>query len=105
MYRANVWVSFTSVTHTGLTEKRLGYITKHEIKCIYFTFLNEGNKLFGTNHFSAELSPSTKISLRVLEGFCCCCGCCCCCLQYDFPKMRGGGQRPFGAFPKIHPFL
>ena len=25
-------------------------------------------------------------------------------LQYDFPKMRGGGQRPFGIFPKIHPF-
>ena len=25
--------------------------------------------------------------------------------QYDFPKMRGGGgQRPFGIFPKIHPF-
>ena len=24
-------------------------------------------------------------------------------LQYDFPKMRGG-QRPFGTFPKIHPF-
>ena len=23
--------------------------------------------------------------------------------QYDFPKM-GGGQRPFGIFPKIHPF-
>ena len=26
-------------------------------------------------------------------------------LQFDFPKMRGGGdQRPFGIFPKIHPF-
>ena len=26
-------------------------------------------------------------------------------LQYDFPKMRGGGgQRPFGTFLKIHPF-
>ena len=26
-------------------------------------------------------------------------------LQYNFPKMRGGGgQRPFGTFPKIHPF-
>ena len=26
-------------------------------------------------------------------------------LQYDFSKMRGGGgQRPFGTFPKIHPF-
>ena len=25
-------------------------------------------------------------------------------LQYDFPKMRGGGQMPFGSFPKIHPF-
>ena len=25
--------------------------------------------------------------------------------QHDFPKMRGGGQRPFGTFPKIHPFL
>ena len=25
--------------------------------------------------------------------------------QHDFPKMRGGGdQRPFGTFPKIHPF-
>ena len=24
--------------------------------------------------------------------------------QYNFPKMRGGGQRPFGTFPKIHPF-
>ena len=24
--------------------------------------------------------------------------------QHDFPKMRGG-QRPFGTFPKIHPFL
>ena len=25
--------------------------------------------------------------------------------QYDFPKMKGGGgQRPFGTFPKIHPF-
>ena len=24
--------------------------------------------------------------------------------QYDFPKMRGGGQRPFGTFPKSHPF-
>ena len=24
--------------------------------------------------------------------------------QYDYPKMRGGGQRPFGTFPKIHPF-
>ena len=25
--------------------------------------------------------------------------------QYDFPKMRGGvDQRPFGTFPKIHPF-
>ena len=24
-------------------------------------------------------------------------------LHYDFPKMRGGGQRPFGFFPKIHP--
>ena len=24
--------------------------------------------------------------------------------QYDFPKMRGGGQRPFGTFPKIHQF-
>ena len=26
-------------------------------------------------------------------------------LQHNFPKMRGGGQRPFGTFPKIHPFL
>ena len=25
-------------------------------------------------------------------------------LQHDFPKMRGGDQRPFGTFPKIHPF-
>ena len=25
-------------------------------------------------------------------------------LQHDFPKMRGG-QRPFGTFTKIHPFL
>ena len=25
-------------------------------------------------------------------------------LQYDFPKMRGGGQRPFGNSPKIHAF-
>ena len=25
-------------------------------------------------------------------------------LQYDFPKNEGGGQRPFGTFPKIHPF-
>ena len=26
--------------------------------------------------------------------------------QHDFPKIRGGwGQRPFGTFPKIHPFL
>ena len=25
-------------------------------------------------------------------------------LQHDFPKMRGEGQRPFGTFPKIHPF-
>ena len=25
-------------------------------------------------------------------------------LQYDFPKMRGGGQRRFGIFPKIHLF-
>ena len=27
-------------------------------------------------------------------------------MQYDFPKMKGGGgnQRPFGTFPKIHPF-
>ena len=25
-------------------------------------------------------------------------------LQYDFPKNAGGGQRPFGTFPKIHPF-
>ena len=24
--------------------------------------------------------------------------------QHDFPKMRGGGQQPFGTFPKIHPF-
>ena len=24
--------------------------------------------------------------------------------QHDFLKMRGGGQRPFGTFPKIHPF-
>ena len=24
--------------------------------------------------------------------------------QYDFPKMSGGGQRPFGNFPKIHQF-
>ena len=24
--------------------------------------------------------------------------------QHDFPKMRGGGQRPFGTFAKIHPF-
>ena len=24
--------------------------------------------------------------------------------QHDFPKMRGRGQRPFGTFPKIHPF-
>ena len=24
-------------------------------------------------------------------------------VQYDFPKMRGEGQRPFGTFPKIHP--
>ena len=23
--------------------------------------------------------------------------------QYNFPKMRGGGQRQFGTFPKIHP--
>ena len=23
--------------------------------------------------------------------------------QYNFPKMRGGGQRPFGTFPKTHP--
>ena len=23
-------------------------------------------------------------------------------LQYNFPKMRGGGQRLFGIFPKIH---
>ena len=25
-------------------------------------------------------------------------------LQYDFLKMRGGGQRPHGAFPNIHAF-
>ena len=29
-------------------------------------------------------------------------------LQYNFPKrgsgLVGGGQRPFGIFPKIHPF-
>ena len=25
-------------------------------------------------------------------------------LQYDFPELRGGDQRPFGTFPKIHPF-
>ena len=25
--------------------------------------------------------------------------------QNDFPKMRGGGQGPFGTFPKIRPFL
>ena len=26
--------------------------------------------------------------------------------QHDFPKLRGGGgQRPFGTFPKIHLFL
>ena len=25
-------------------------------------------------------------------------------LQHNFLKMRGGGQRPFGTFPKIHPF-
>ena len=25
-------------------------------------------------------------------------------LQYDFPKMRGGGQRLFGTFLKIYPF-
>ena len=27
--------------------------------------------------------------------------------QHDYPKMRGEGgvQRPFGTFPKIHPFL
>ena len=26
-------------------------------------------------------------------------------LQHDFPKMSGGGgQRPFGTFPKIYPF-
>ena len=24
--------------------------------------------------------------------------------QHDFPKMRGGAQRPFGTFPKIHQF-
>ena len=24
--------------------------------------------------------------------------------QHDFPKMRGGDQRPFGTFPKIHHF-
>ena len=24
--------------------------------------------------------------------------------QHDFPKMREDGQRPFGTFPKIHPF-
>ena len=24
--------------------------------------------------------------------------------QHDFPKMRGGDQRPFGTFPKIHQF-
>ena len=24
-------------------------------------------------------------------------------LQYNFPKMRVGGQRPFRFFPKIHP--
>ena len=23
--------------------------------------------------------------------------------QHNFPKMRGGGQRPFGIFPKNHP--
>ena len=25
-------------------------------------------------------------------------------LQHNFPKMRGGGQRPFGTVPKIYPF-
>ena len=25
-------------------------------------------------------------------------------LQHDFPKMREGGQRPFGTFPKIPMF-
>ena len=25
-------------------------------------------------------------------------------LQHNFPKMRGGGQRPFGTFLKSHPF-
>ena len=25
-------------------------------------------------------------------------------LQYNFPKNEGGGQWPFGTFPKIHPF-
>ena len=26
-------------------------------------------------------------------------------LQYYFPKMRGGDQRPFGTLPKIHLFV
>ena len=25
-------------------------------------------------------------------------------MQHDITKMRGGGQRPFGSFPKTHPF-
>ena len=25
-------------------------------------------------------------------------------LQYNFLKMRGGGQKTFGTFPKNHPF-
>ena len=24
-------------------------------------------------------------------------------MQHNFPKMMGGGRRPFGIFPKIHP--
>ena len=38
------------------------------------------------------MPPCINVSISIIKN-----------LHYNFPKMRGGGQRPFGIFPKVHP--
>ena len=44
------------------------------------------------SYYPAIISPRIYATISVMKN-----------LQYYFPKKRGGGRRPFGFFPKIHP--
>ena len=46
----------------------------------------------GISYYLAIIPPCIYATISIIKK-----------LQHNFPQMRGGGQRPFGIFPKIHP--